>query len=378
MLVWQHANMLQKKAAKLLIVSVSARALAQSAACGGYLPVVIDAFADTDTRQCSVYCTTVPLDYCGSFNRETLHQVFNQCIEEYGDSLIGWIAGSGFEGCTSLLEAFAKKLPLFGNTPDTFTLCTQRERIKSKASNLGLPCVPTDSTLPQLSKKSQTNGGRHITFQTQATRDTLSETYLPGTAISHLFLAADGHVETVGIGTQWHSMHDKNHPFCYGGCLNVCILDDAKSKQIEKWSTRLSADMGLCGLNNIDYLYCGGTIYFLELNPRPTASFPLYDADYPNTLLDAHIHACHKRLTPRPKRGAIRSQAVIYAPEDCVLSDSFRWGRGFCDRPTRRVFKKGEPICSVAAQGDTVESALSMLQDLTHHLLRSLDTAAQQ
>lgn len=245
--------------------------------------------------------------------------------------------------------------------------------MNNKATHLGLSCVPQCKGFPQIFKQSQTNGGSHITFQEgKFAEHTICETYLPGIAISHLFLATNGQIKTVGISTQWHSVHDTQHPFSYGGCINQSSLTDVEREHIEEWSLALSVDLELQGLNNVDYLWCGKEIYFLELNPRPSASMSLYDSNHSNTLFNAHIHACQGQIVYSASQPKSKAQAIIYAQDNFVLGEDFEWGAAICDRPLVHRFRTGEPICSIIAQSDNAASTLSLLQYHIRNLLNRI------
>ena len=163
------------------------------------------------------------------------------------------------------------------------------------------------------------------------------QTYLPGVGVSHLFAASGEQggeaTATIGFSTQWHSRHERHRPFTYGGAINHAPLGAAERARAETWARRLAKALGLRGINNADYLYCAGRLYFLELNPRPGATMALYDADYPRGLLAAHMQACRGRLPkPRPA-AATRAQAVVYAHRTLALADDFEWPRTACDVP---------------------------------------------
>lgn len=353
--------MLPKKTADILVASVSARAFAASAQRAGYSPAVIDGFADTDTQQHSTACYQVALQPHGGFDGEALQKTFAQCLQDC-PALSGWVVGSGFESCPDVLAMLSQALPLIGNTPQVLDFCARRLESKDNATSLGIAGPPDINTLPYIYKESGSNGGGHIRFQTAETTKSLRENYLSGTTISHLFLADGERIHSVGLSSQWQSKHDPEYPFCYGGSFNRCPLSHQQCMQLEEWSERLVRDLGLRGLNNIDYLYSADRLYFLEINPRLSASFSLYDGHTYNSLLDAHIRACNGDLSKGKDDPVVRAQAVVYAQANACWQDGFEWSEDMHDRSAQNIFSQGEPVCSVSAQGDTVASTLSALQ----------------
>ncbi len=367
--------MSRKNKPETLIVSSSGRWLAASAARKQHSVGVIDMFADTDVRRHSVFCERVPPAAAGGFDAQRLRSAFARCAAAH-DSLTGWIAGSGFEAAADLLREMASCLPLIGNDPRIFETCAQPGALKRRAGRLGISCVPQDDDMPCLLKRPTAGGGWHIRLNADAMPSDVRETYLPGVALSHVFVAAEGRISSIGFGTQWHSRHDTERPFAYGGAINRCLLSADEQQKLIARSRCLSADLGLRGLNNIDYLWCAGEVCFLELNPRPSASMAVYDPDYRDGLFAAHLNACRGRLLPANPVSRVRAHAVIHAQCDFVLPDNFAWREAACDRPRPRSFGKGEPVCSLVVQCATVESTLSLLQQETRELIARFARAA--
>ncbi len=410
----------------LLIVAASARAMAQSAVKAGLRPAVIDAFGDRDTRAAAVSASRVPLTAEG-LAPDALQKAFRRDTARFGATLKGWIAGAGAENCSGLFAGFARQLPLLGNRPDVFRRCTGhampalaadcglpcvawREELpalsKSPTAAGGAHIRYIDGTANDggahnrhAAGAADTAGGngaantRHAigavdddsaahnrriagtadnSGNAQNRRDggaaddgarRCRQTYLPGVGVSHLFVADGRSAVTLGFSTQWHSRHCRERPFAYGGAVNRCALSGAARAQAEKGARALTAALGLRGINNADYLYCAGRLYFLELNPRPGATLALMDGDYPRGLLDVHLQACFGHpAAPRPA-AAVRACAVVYAAADIVLPDNFDWPRAACDVPVAGgVFRAGDPLCSLMAEDSAVAPALSRLQ----------------
>lgn len=418
----------------LLIIAASARALAQSAVKAGLRPAVMDAFGDRDTRAAAVSASRVPLTAEG-LAPDALQKAFRRDTARFGATLKGWVAGPGIENCSGLLDGFARQLPLLGNQPDVFRRCADHT-MPALAADCGLPCVPWHENLPALSKSPLASGGAHIQHIADTTNDegmhiqhavgTMSDggnthnrhavgtannssvcnrhadgaadnssahirhnatatdddsgkqryhqTYLPGVGVSHLFVADGQNAVTLGFSTQWHSRHCRRRPFAYGGAVNRCALSGAARARAEEGAQALTAALGLRGINNADYLYCAGRLYFLELNPRPGATLALYDGDYPRGLLDVHLRACRGHLAaPRPAP-AVRACAVMYAAANTVLPEHFDWPREACDVPVAGgVFRAGEPLCSLMAEGGETAPTLSRLQVSIRGLADRLD-----
>src|SRR3954447_2113104 len=95
----------------MLIAATSGRALAQAARASGYVPLVVDAFADSDTAEAAE-----DVERAGwHFSAETLLPALSRLAEKR--SPMGFVYGSGFEDRCDLLDAVAERWTLIGNSP---------------------------------------------------------------------------------------------------------------------------------------------------------------------------------------------------------------------------------------------------------------------
>ncbi len=106
----------------VLIVSLSARALAQAARRGGYAVHAIDLFGDADTRAASVSAQAVAAAGEG-FDRDALLAAAREVIASHLTGPV--VCGSGFESGPELLGDLARLAPLCGNTVQTVRAVTQ-------------------------------------------------------------------------------------------------------------------------------------------------------------------------------------------------------------------------------------------------------------
>ena len=119
----------------------------------------------------------------------------------------------------------------------------------------------------------------------------------------------------------------------------------------------------------------------LEVNPRPPASFPLYETD--DGLIAAHVAAClDGRLPPAwaPDRGTVRGIEIVYARRPLTLTADAaeHLARAGChDRPLAGSrFAAGDPVCSLSAEGSDVDAVEARLDAAGDTLLTTLETFA--
>ena len=361
---------------ELLLVAASARFLAESAAAGGYAFSAVDGFADAEVRSLARCSVRVPFAG-GGFDGEALRRACSRLIEQR--SFTGGVIGPGLDTHTELIEWLSSHLPVYANASETFALCRNGYRFVQELRRLGIP-HPSESdgvSSPALVKFAGPGGGAHVRFTSPA--DTgrgqpYRQTYRPGTAVSHLFIAGAGDITSIGWNTQWQSRHDERQPFCYGGAVNRSPLTDALRVRTEDYAARLAREFALAGINSADYVVCGGDLYLLELNPRISATMQLHE-DEAGALFTAHIDSHRSFQLPSssslPVPQMPRAHAVMYAPWRLTLPRGFDWPAGTRDLPDAahsREWAPGEPVCTLGACAKTTEEVLMRLQGLIRSL----------
>lgn len=363
---------------RLLIVAVSGRALAQSAGRGGYRPVVLDLFADRDTRAASSACRTINVPGTLRIDAARLLDTARRLAP---DSDL--VYGSGFEGRPALLDRLSRGRALYGNTPATVAGIRDPARFFPLLRRLGIPHPAVRLTAPVspqgwLLKLPGAAGGTGVLpardppaagggyYQRIESGDTLSATFL-----------ADGRrARVLGFNRQWTATRP-GRPYLYGGAVGGLTLRPRLRREIEDALDALVAETGLVGLNGLDFILRREKWLVLELNPRPTATFELYDPDYRGGLLQWHLRACGGELPRRPAvRRAVRAHAVVHAdaPAEEAKMRFPRWCRDLPIRGTR--FTAGDPVCTVHATGPDVPRTMALLRRRLHAFSRSLGRQA--
>ena len=121
----------------------------------------------------------------------------------------------------------------------------------------------------------------------------------------------------------------------------------------------------LKGLNALDFIFAGDQSYVLEINPRPSASMQLYDAD----LLVRHIQACLGGAFTgyTPAAGLLKSgntgYQIIYAERELIVPDRVKWPNWCADLPqSGNMYRLGQPLCSIIARHKNSRSVAEQLQ----------------
>jgi methenyltetrahydromethanopterin cyclohydrolase len=341
-------------------------------------PVVIDLYGDEDTRELALEVQIV-----GTLAETQLAAAVDAISARY--SIDAVVYGSGMEAYPSSLDYLFKRLPVRGNTPDTWRRLHDKRDFFAALDRLAIAYPETQFTPPEapsawLIKPYRGEGGAHIGFydQTHVERALVSDgargapyedfywqRYQPGEAMSVLFLADTNRAEIIGFNRQWTiATATAERPFAFSGVMNDAELPDTAKHRLTDWLQTLTAEFSLAGLNSLDFIWDGRQTWALEINPRPSASLAVYDAACATGLLAGHLAACRgtmpKLSLPTVSRTAYQ---IVYAPSACRIPGALNWPDWAMDRPRGNSFIRAwHPICSIIARGDTPRQVLAMLR----------------
>ena len=333
--------------------------LAQAAKKAGLKPLVIDLFADLDTQGYAVAFKKIP-----SLAEEHLIPALDYLIERYAVAQV--IYGSGFEYYPESLRYLGSRLLVLGNLPDTFVKLHDKPAFFSSLDKLNIPypevCfVAPNSAEVWLVKPMQGQGGLgikryHLKDSTESA--VYWQKYQAGTQHSMLFLADGKEVQVIGFNTQWTVRLNENQEFIFSGIINSCDLLNGQQELITGWLKKLAPVFALKGLNSLDFILAGDKSLVLEINPRPSASMQLYDAD----LLNRHIKASQGELTDYHPHIDYMGYQIVYAEQDVIIPNGLVWPNGCMDLPESGIIcRKGQPICSIIAHQNGADSVMNEL-----------------
>jgi uncharacterized protein len=354
----------------VLIAAVTGRALAASARRAGMPVVVLDYFADRDTCALATACRSVVSAHGLRFDRRSILSAADELAPKAASS--GLVFGSGFEGRIPLLARLSGGRRLFGNSPSVVSAVRRPETFFPLLDRLGIahPEVRYNAPADPAGWLTKEPGGAGGTRVRPAGRGRIGSTtyfqrHMPGTACSALFLANGRRAFVVGFNQQWTSSAHPALPFLYGGAVGGFPVPTSVECEIRDRLDALVETSGLVGLNGVDFLLDGASWSVLEVNPRPTATMELYDADYDRGLLDAHLRACTGELpVSMPPGRMVRASMIVHATRAWQVVAGFEfpeWCRDLPHPGTR--FTQGDPVCTVHAEAPTAESAVSLVRE---------------
>jgi len=355
----------------VLIVALSARALAASAAAAGFRPVALDAFGDLDLREVAVAWARIPVGADWRLSRAALLAA----ARTLAPPTCPLVYGSGFERDPATLAALARGRPLWGTPPERLRRAKDPFHLARVCRRLGLPHPEVRRTPPAdpagwLVKRRGAAGGAHVRPAAGARPrpDRYFQRRMPGRPCSVL-VAGDGR-RARALGFAWQRTRPGG--FRFRG-VTVPRAPPRGSERLFAAAETLAAALGLVGLGSVDFLRHGTRFWVLELNPRPTAALDAFETACDLRLFPLHLAACRGRLPTvlRPRRAA--ASEIVFAPTTLRLPDEFRWPEGCRDRtPPGTPVPAGAPLCTLLATGPDAAAAEEDLERRRAALYRGI------
>jgi predicted ATP-grasp superfamily ATP-dependent carboligase len=358
----------------LHVVAISGRALAQSVRRSGRQVLVCDCFGDQDTRAAALAVTVVARAGAIRFDRGRVLEALSR------SPTAPLVYGSGFEGRVALLDRIGRGRRVYGNRPEVVAAARDPARFFSLLDRLAIPHPEISATAPVppegwLLKHPGSAGGTQVRLASGAARRAHDyyQRLRPGLPMSMLFLADTRQVRVVGFNEQWTAPRP-GRPFLYGGAVSRVEVPAEVAAAMQQVAERLTGKLELRGLNGIDFLLHEERWSVLELNPRPTATVELYDADYPRGLVEWHLRASDGELPDVAAAGPSRAAMVIHAPRAWTVPDGFRFPVWCADLPDAGLsLREGDPTCTVHAEAESPGVARALVLERQDHLVRLID-----
>jgi uncharacterized protein len=358
----------------IVVVAQSGRALARSAGRAGIPVHVLDLYADRDTSALALSVSRIGSIATG-FRADRLLGRLHRI--EAREGIDGIVAGSGFEERIDLLEAMARVGRLLGNPPEVVRRAKDPAYFFPLLARLGIPHPETVTEPPArsravgagwLCKRIGGTGGVHVRpAEACCPPGRYLQRQLPGRPHSVVFLADGRHAAFVGYNEIRVQDGKGAARFRYRGA--VTVSEPPVAPAVEDAVQALVPALGLVGLCGLDFMLDeDGRYSVLEVNPRPTGTFELYEdlgVEEPG-LFQMHLSACEGRLprTVRVLGRGVAAQEVLWASETFAIPDDLRWPHWARDRPAGgTLLQAGEPICTLHARAAERKAVDRLLSD---------------
>jgi uncharacterized protein len=354
--------------AAILIVAISARALASSARRGGYRPLVSDMFGDQDTLNAAHAHRRLLGDLASGIDEQALIPTL-EILSEVHDPL-GVVYGTGFEDRPRLLDRLAKHWRVLGNDAAVVAKAKNPELLSSLCADFDVPFPEISLSKPRkldgwLVKRKGGAGGTHIrsaSHSSQIRGQFYYQRKVCGTPVAAAFLADGKRATILGYSAQWSSPTPAQ-PYRYGGAVRPAQLAPRMSALLSAVVHRITGAISLVGLNSMDFLVDHERFCLMEINPRPGATLDIFETAN-NSLFAQHVAACSGGRVGdlhHPK-GATAAE-IVYAQHDIPSVPALDWPHWTTDRPLAgSTIKADEPVCTVHARGPAVARARALIE----------------
>lgn len=325
--------------------------LAHLSVAAGFVPLVIDCFADVDTLQIALQLIKVP-----SLGLVDVRPAVEWLADKYAVTHI--VYGSGFEACVDSLQYLEDHFVLLGNPAALFRNFQDKRNFFRQLAVLSIPYPETVFTSPAdevgwLLKPKRGEGGINIScYQVQDEinyDDYYWQRHLLGESGSVLFLSSRGRLEVLGFNRQWSKANNDRKSFVFAGIANYLDISAENRELLVGWLKKLLVVYPLQGLASLDFIIHEGRCYVLEINARIPASAQLYGP----SVFKRHLKACLGMVAhDEVELAQPMAYHIVYAQNQVCIPKDMNWPVWVVDQPEPGVIVgKGQPICSIIAAG---------------------------
>jgi uncharacterized protein len=359
----------------ILLVSVSARMLAELATREGHDVCAVDRFGDVDLQR---LCPSVSLmrDLGGRGGMEEMVEVAEPIR---ADSVV---YGAGLENRPDLVTRLAAGRTLLGCTPQTLRRVRDPALLGGSLRTAGFAFPRTlsaheaperaDRARRWLRKPVHGGGGRGVREWRggRPRGDVVVQERISGLPCSAAAVADGRSAVLLGVSEQLlgrRALGARGWRWC-GNVAPPRLAareQHALAEAAQAICAHLAAAFGLRGVFGVDLVWDGARPWVVEVNPRPVASLETIDAAHGIRSFAAHVEACAGRL-PAAATGpsGAAGKAVLFASADLRVPDTSGWtARGIRDVPhPGEAIAAGRPICTLVATGPDPETVLAELE----------------
>ena len=284
---------------------------------------VLDLYADGDTSALALSVSrigSIATGFRADRLLDSLHRI------EAREGIDGIVAGSGFEERIDLLEAMARVGRLLGNPPEVVRRAKDPACFFPLLARLGIPHPETVTEAPAGSRAHGTEwlsagwlckriggaGGAHVRpAEACCPPGHYLQRRVPGRPHSLVFLADGRHAAIVGYNEIRVQDGTGAARFRYTGA--VTVSEPPVAPAVEDAVQALVPALGLVGLCGLDFMLDeDGRYSVLEVNPRPTGTFELYEdlgVEGPG-LFQMHLSACERPVASHGSRARQRGRGA--------------------------------------------------------------------
>ena len=371
----------------ILLVSVSARMLAELAGQEGHDVIALDRFGDLDLQR---LCPSVSIahDLGGRGGMAALVRA----AERIRAPKV--IYGAGLENRPDLVGRLAAGRRLLGCDPRTLRRVRDPALLGAslRAAGFAYPRTLPGRDAPRhagrwLRKPLRSGGGRGVREWRGGAlgAGVVVQERIEGLPCSAAAVADGRSAALLGVSEQLigrRTLGARGYTWC--GNVTPPRLPAPERSAVagtaQAICSHLAAAFGLRGLFGVDLVWDGERAWVVEVNPRPTGSLETLAAAHGVRPFAAHLEGCAGHLPDvRPETHRAAGKAVLFATRDVRAPDTRGWpARGIRDVPhPGEPIAAGHPVCTLVGTGRTPEAVLADLEARATALRAGLDARAR-
>lgn len=381
----------------LILCGASVRSLAQSAINAGLRPLCVDFFEDADL-------TRILGSGRGRFvGRIRTFAELPEVVRKIRSNIPLLWAG-GLENHTSVLRAIIAQRPVIGPDPEIVDLLREPRNFAGWLSQSGLNiprlASPDNANADCLWLRKPNSGSGGLGIRTvqpmgvlpggipkKTTSEEFLQEYIDGVPMSAVFCGDHKSLRLLGTSIQlvgWPSLGASDFLFC--GNIGPISPGEDVTRQLIRAAESLVNHTGLKGIFGVDFVLRQGEAWFIEMNPRLTASHMLYEnAASRNceerTLVTRHLAAfgwrpaentSHRRQrlrTADANEVRVQARLILWANQDIPFTDSLcpsshaAWTFADIPQPGSAI-PAGSPLCSIHVAAGSQDELLNHIRDI--------------
>lgn len=364
-----------------LVLGLSTRAIAESAVRGGNSVFTLDYFGDRDQRAL-VKNHSLSRDYGLSFSAASL---LKASVDLEFDAVF---YTSNLENHPKVVEKLADRADVLGNGAEVLRRVRDWAVLRAFCRQKSIPhpatLLPGEEKLATsefnwLCKPVSGGGGSGIRpwDGCRLKRNFILQAYVDGLPASVAFVADGKKGVVIGLTHQLIGHHKFGaNDYCWCGNILPLPMEYNKSRyvldEVEKMVSLLTRHFGLKGVGGIDIIISDGPdgqphAFLVEINPRYTASMELIEWGYGLNIYSLNLDAVNGYLPEFSLSGHLDGpffgKSIVFARNSIIIPETKGWSkRGWRDIPfPRDKIRKGRPVCTVFAGGNTHSECLTNL-----------------
>jgi predicted ATP-grasp superfamily ATP-dependent carboligase len=338
---------------KVLVAGSSARAVAYSALRAGHEPVAFDSFGDSDLLRIA------------DWRRLDKNCPISSAALEMGADAA--VFASGVENRPEIIDELARAgVKVLAPSSDSVRRCRDLDELARfcAENEIDRPAVfesakDADAGADYLVKRRKSGAGigvRRWRGESLACGEYLQEA-VAGVPLSAVFFADGKYSSLCGISRQLageSSLGASGFSWC-GNIMPFSAPPGERGKilsEARRIAAAITSRFGLAGAIGADFIYGGGKLRLLEINPRISASFELVETLRGVSAFGLHVEALAGTPPPEPPglmSAPFAGKGIVYAPRDLSAPDTREWynlSRRDVPNPGSPL-PAGLPICTV-------------------------------